>query len=166
MNIESISQPTVLELGLDTLGGCQPARFQPYVALYHDELAARGVAPLPIGVHSPGHVARTDAEAQEEMWPAYREMRDRIGAERGWVPTNRAEYEREIATGSLYVGAPETVAQKIAATARTLGLTRFDLKYSAGRLAHERLMQSIALYGREVMPRVRELLGVSALAAR
>lgn len=146
-----------MPLMLAIIGG-QPARFHPYVELYHDALAERGLKPLPIGVHSPGHIAETDAKAKEQLWPAYRDMRDRIGAERGWPPTNRAEYEREIATGSLYVGAPETVAQKIAATARALGLTRFDMKYSAGRLAHEHLMQSIELYGREVIPRVRELL--------
>ena len=61
-------------------------------------------------------------------------MRNRIGAERGWAPTSRAEFEREIAEGSLYVGSPETVARKIAATVRALGASRFDLKYSAGTL--------------------------------
>jgi alkanesulfonate monooxygenase SsuD/methylene tetrahydromethanopterin reductase-like flavin-dependent oxidoreductase (luciferase family) len=85
-------------------------------------------------------------------------MRNRIGAERGWGPTSRAEFDREIEAGSLYVGTPETVAQKIAATAGALGLTRFDMKYSAGTLAHDKLMRSIELYGREVIPRVRALL--------
>ncbi len=64
-------------------------------------------------------------------------MRDRIGAERGWPPMRRAEFDQEADRGSLYVGSPETVARKIAATARTLGLSRFDLKYSAGPLSHE-----------------------------
>jgi alkanesulfonate monooxygenase SsuD/methylene tetrahydromethanopterin reductase-like flavin-dependent oxidoreductase (luciferase family) len=83
-------------------------------------------------------------------------MRNRIGAERGWPQTSRAEFDRECEAGSLYVGAPDTVAQKIAATVNELGLARFDLKYSAGALAHDRMMHSIELYGREVMPRVRE----------
>ncbi|MET1374832.1 LLM class flavin-dependent oxidoreductase, partial [Staphylococcus aureus] len=65
-------------------------------------------------------------------------MRDRIGAERGWGRMTRREYDSEIEHGSLYVGSPETVARKIAATAGALGLARFDLKYSAGPLAHER----------------------------
>ena len=146
-----------LPLMLAAIGG-DPARFRPFVELYHRELAARGVAPLPVGMHSPGYVAATDAEAREALWPAYREMRNRIGAERGWGPTSRAEYEREIAVGSLYVGAPETVARKIAAAARALGLARFDLKYSMGALTHDALLRSIELYGREVVPRVRELL--------
>jgi hypothetical protein len=33
------------------------------------------------------------------------------------------------------------------------------MKYSAGTLAHDKLMRSIELYGRDVIPRVRELLG-------
>jgi alkanesulfonate monooxygenase SsuD/methylene tetrahydromethanopterin reductase-like flavin-dependent oxidoreductase (luciferase family) len=86
-------------------------------------------------------------------------MRDRIGGERGWAPASRAEFDREIEQGSLYVGAPETVAAKIAATVRSLGVARFDLKYSAGSLSHKWMMRSIELYGRTVIPRVRELLG-------
>jgi alkanesulfonate monooxygenase SsuD/methylene tetrahydromethanopterin reductase-like flavin-dependent oxidoreductase (luciferase family) len=85
-------------------------------------------------------------------------MRNRIGAERGWPPTSRAEFDREISAGSLYVGSPETVARKIAATVRALGASRFDLKYSNGTLRHELMLRSIELYGHEVIPRVRRLL--------
>ena len=152
-----------LPLMLAIIGG-SPRRFAPYVALYHRELAQRGLAPLPVGVHSPGHVAETDAQARDELWPAYREMRDRIGGERGWGPTSRAEFEQEADAGSLYVGSPETVARRIADTARALGLARFDLKYSSGPLAHETMLQSIALYGREVIPRVRALLTAAPAA--
>ena len=60
--------------------------------------------------------------------------------------------------GALYVGSPETVAQKIAANLTALGATRFDLKYGMGGLAHEALMTDIELYGTQVIPRVRELL--------
>jgi hypothetical protein len=95
---------------------------------------------------------------RDELWPHYQVMRNRISSERGWPPTNPAEFEREIAIGSLYVGSPETVAQKIAATVHAPGASRFDLKYSAGTLPHERMMRSIELYGHEVIPRARRLL--------
>jgi alkanesulfonate monooxygenase SsuD/methylene tetrahydromethanopterin reductase-like flavin-dependent oxidoreductase (luciferase family) len=144
-------------LTLAIIGG-DPRRFAPYVELYHRALAQLGSEPLPVGVHSPGHVAETDAKAREELWPPYQVMRNRIGAERGWPPTSRAEFDREISAGSLYVGSPETVARKIAATVRALGASRFDLKYSNGTLPHELLLRSIELYGREVIPRVRQLL--------
>jgi alkanesulfonate monooxygenase SsuD/methylene tetrahydromethanopterin reductase-like flavin-dependent oxidoreductase (luciferase family) len=103
-------------------------------------------------------VAESDQAAREELWPHYEVMRNRIGAERGWPRSSRAEFDREVETGSLYVGSPETVARKIAATVTTLGAARFDFKYSAGTLPHEAMMRSIELYGREVMPRVRELV--------
>jgi probable LLM family oxidoreductase len=146
-----------MPLMLAIIGG-SPLRFAPYIDLYYRALAQRGLDSLPIGVHSPGHIADTDEQAREDLWPSWREMRNRIGAERGWGPTSRVEFDREIAAGSLYVGAPETVAQKIAATSQALGISRFDMKYSAGTLAHDKLMRSIELYGREVIPRVRELL--------
>ena len=149
-------------LTLAIIGG-DPRRFAPYVELYHRALRQLGSTLLPVGVHSPGHIAESDAKAREELWPHYQVMRNRIGSERGWPPTTRAEYEREIAVGSLYVGAPDTVARKIAATVQALGASRFDLKYSAGTLPHDAMLRTIELYGREVIPQVRELLaGVPA----
>lgn len=142
---------------LAIIGG-DPARFEPYVDLYHRALTELGQPTLPVGVHSPGHIADTDEQAREELWPDFAVMRNRIGAERGWGPTSRAEFDQEADAGSLYVGSPETVARKISATATTLGLDRFDLKYSAGPLPHEKLMRSIELYGTKVIPMVRDLL--------
>jgi len=148
-------------LTLAIIGG-DPRRFVPYVELYHQALARLGFGARPVAVHSPGHVAATDAEAREQLWPAYEVMRNRIGAERGWGPTSRAEFDREVEAGSLYVGSPETVARKIAAAVRALGASRFALKYGAGTLRHELLLRNIELYGREVIPRVRRLLAGAA----
>lgn len=150
-----------LPLMLAIIGG-DPNRFLPYTDLYHRALEQFGQPPRPIGVHSPGFVADTDDEAKEILWPYYKESRDRIGAERGWPPVTRTSYEREASTaGSLYVGSPETVARKIAKTVSTLGVDRFDLKYSSGRLPHDLLMRNIELYGTKVIPMVRELLQMS-----
>jgi probable LLM family oxidoreductase len=146
-----------LPLMLAIIGG-DPKRFRPYVDLYHRAYQQLGKPAQPIGVHSPGYVAETDAQAREEFWPDYKRMRDRIGAERGWPPMGRAEFDREVEHGALFLGAPETVARKIAATVKALGLARFDLKYSAGPLAHEKLMRCIELYGSKVIPLAREML--------
>ena len=110
-------------------------------------------------MHSPGHVADTDEQAREDAWPHYQAMMTRIGAERGWPPASRAQFEREIGPwGALCIGSPETVAEKIVNTVKVLDLARFDLKYSSGTLPHDKLMRSIELFGTRVMPRVRELL--------
>src|SRR5208282_2815219 len=144
-------------LALAIIGG-DPKRFRTYVELYQRAFAQLGRPVKPIAVHSPGYVADTDEQAREEFWPAYKGMHDRIGAERGWPPMARAAFDQETDRGSLYVGSPETVARKIAATAKALRIARFDLKYSAGTLAHEKTMRCIALYGEKVMPLVREML--------
>jgi probable LLM family oxidoreductase len=146
-----------LPLMLAVIGG-EPGRFAPYVDLYHRALTQFGKGDVPVGIHSPGFVADTDQEAQDQYWPHHFAMNSQIGRERGWAPQTRDGFEHEVDRGSLYVGAPETVAQKIAATIRSLGVSRFDLKYSAGTLPHELSMRSIELYGTVVVPRVRELL--------
>ena len=145
-------------LALAIIGG-EPKRFRPYVELYQRAFAQLGRPVKPIAVHSPGYIAETDEQAREEFWPAYKGMHDRIGAERGWPPIERAQFDQEVTHGALHVGAPETVARKIAATAKALGIARFDMKYSAGTLAHEKLMRCIELYGRKVVPMVRDMLG-------
>ena len=147
-----------LPLMLAIIGG-NPERFSPWVDLYHRSLGQFGHGTRPVGAHSPGHVAATDEEAKEQSWPHYAAMFSRIGAERGWPPVSRAQFDRETGpAGALCVGAPDTVAKKIANTVRALRLSRFDMKYSSGTLPHELLMTSIELYATEVVPRVNALL--------
>jgi probable LLM family oxidoreductase len=146
-------------LALAIIGG-PPDRFAAYSDLFSRALEEFGRPPLPVMVHSPGHVAATDEAAKAEFWPRWRDIMTAMAAERGFaIPTERS-FERETGPhGALYVGSPETVAQKIAANLRALSATRFDLKYGMPGLTHEQLMTNIELYGGKVIPRVRELLG-------
>jgi probable LLM family oxidoreductase len=145
-------------LMLAIIGG-PPARFAPFAALFQQALVRYGRAPLPVGVHGPGHVAPTDEQAREEFWPHWRELIRLVAVERGFaIPTEESFADEIGPRGALYVGSPETVSQKIATNLRTLGATRFDLKYGAGGLPHETIMANIELFGREVIPRVRELM--------
>jgi probable LLM family oxidoreductase len=147
-----------LPLMLAIIGG-SPTRFSSYSDLYRQSLEKFNKPLQPIGVHSPGHVAETDEQAKEEIWPHYAGLMNRIGAERGWQPIGRAHFEREAGPdGALFVGAPDTVAAKIVRTMKALGLSRFDLKYSNGTLPHDKLMKSIELYGTRVAPIVRDAL--------
>ena len=149
-----------MPLMLAIIGG--PAgRFAPFADLYREanaQLAGTDAPRLPIAVHSPGFVAETDAKAAELSVRHWLVNRNQIGRERGWGDATEADFHREVRSGAMYVGSPETVAQKIATTVRTLGLDRFDLKYASGPTPHEDLMTCIDLYGRKVIPRVRELL--------
>ncbi|MCM3659465.1 LLM class flavin-dependent oxidoreductase [Georgenia satyanarayanai] len=142
---------------LAVIGG-EPSRFVPFADLYRRALNELGQPELPVGVHAPGFVAATDEQARELMFPHFKANRDRIGAERGWGPTTRMQFDMEVENGAVFAGSPETVAQKIAKTVRQLGLSRFDLKYSNGPMPHRHSLEAIRLYGTEVIPRVRELL--------
>ena len=146
-------------LQLAIIGG--PAgQFKPFVDLYHRALNEFGQrTDLPVAVHSPGHIADTDDLAAEQLFPHFKDNRDRIGQERGWGAVGRDEFENELEHGALYVGSPETVAAKIAATIKQLGVQRFDLKYANGPMPHSQLMRSIELYATRVVPLVRDMLG-------
>jgi probable LLM family oxidoreductase len=145
-------------LMLAIIGG-NPARFAPFSQLFRRALETLGEPQLPVGIHSPGHVASTDHKAQSEFWPRYLEVIRHVSATRGFpIPTPESFAYEVGPRGALYVGSPETVAQKIAANLKVLGANRFDLKYGMGGLSHEALMTNIELYGTQVIPRVRELL--------
>jgi alkanesulfonate monooxygenase SsuD/methylene tetrahydromethanopterin reductase-like flavin-dependent oxidoreductase (luciferase family) len=131
---------------------------QPFIELYRQAFERLGRPTQPIGVHSTGYVADTDDQAREEFWTDYKRFRDRIGAERGWPPIDRAKFVVEADRGALYVGSPDSIARKIAKTAEALKISRFDLKYSVGAIGHDKLKRSIELFGRKVVPKVRDML--------
>jgi probable LLM family oxidoreductase len=142
--------------------GGRPQRFAGNVELYLRALDQFGHPAQPIGQHSLGLVADTDEEAVETWWRYWQPVVAQTAAERGFYAPTRERYEAELTTGALFVGSPETVAQKIAAVARDLRLSRFDLKYDIMRLPRAARTRTIELFGREVAPRVRELLTLEA----
>ncbi|MDO7880792.1 LLM class flavin-dependent oxidoreductase [Salinibacterium soli] len=153
-----------LPLMLAIIGG-QPERFAGHVDLYFRALEQFGMPVQPVGQHSLGLIADTDEEAVETWWTSWQPMVERMSRERGFYPPSRERYELEVATGALFVGSPETVAQKIARVARSLRLNRFDLKYDVLGLDVAARSRTIELLGTEVAPRVRELLTAEAAAA-
>ena len=151
-----------MPLVLAVIGGSPRACVQ-CADLYRGALAELGHGELPIGMHSPGHVAATDELAREQLYPHQAELYTRLGRERGWGPYSQIAFNTAAGPeGAMFVGSPETVARKIAWSITTLGLSRFQLKYSVGALPHEQRLESVRLYGEEVIPRVRELLADSA----
>ena len=146
-----------LPLMLAIIGG-HPTRFAPYVDLYEKALQQFGHPLLPVGMHSLGLVAETDEEAEAAYWPYYRDVIETRGRERGFAPPTPERFQAEILDGALFVGSPETVALKVATAFRALRLSRFDLKYDLTSLPVASRRRTIELFGREVIPRVRELL--------
>lgn len=146
-----------LPVVLAIIGG-DPARFHPYVELYRRAAKRLGNTVHPLAMHSHGFIADTQEEAEAMAWENIKLAFDKIGKTRGWAPMTRDHFNREMATGSMYVGTPEIVAQRIAKAIRTLEVGRFDLVYGAGEQPAAAREHMIELYGTKVIPRVRELL--------
>ncbi len=153
-----------LPLMLAIIGG-QPERFAGHVDLYFRALEQFGMPLQPVGQHALGLIADTDEEAAETWWTVWKPMIESMGKERGFYPPTRERYELELATGALFVGSPETVAQKIVLMTRALRISRFDLKYDIPGLPRSVRARTIELLGSVVAPRVREILAEQTVNA-
>lgn len=150
-----------LPMTLAIIGG-DPARFAVFSQLHRRALAEAGHDPrsAPLAVHGHGFVAETVEEAVEVFYPPYELAMRRIGAERGWSPMSRIAFDAMRGPGgSLVLGRPDDVADKIVRWREILGVERFMLHMSVGTLRHADVLRSIELLGSEVAPRVRKALG-------
>ncbi len=154
-----------LPLMVAIIGG-EPRRFRSSVEVYREAGRRAGHAPeqLTVGVHSPGFLADSTAQAAEEFFPPYARMFSKIGAERGWPPVTRAQFDAtRSATGALLVGDAEAVAQKILYENEVLGgISRMTILLNGGSVPHAKAMRAIELLGTRVAPMVaKELSAVT-----
>ncbi|CAH8711918.1 LLM class flavin-dependent oxidoreductase [Paenibacillus thiaminolyticus] len=144
---------------LAIIGGVKPLDYASQVELYKKAAAEAGhdVTRLPIASHSHGFVAKNQKQAIETFFPSTFARTNVRAAEKGAPPYTRADYDAACSLeGALYVGDPETVAQKIIHLRKHVGVTRFMLHMPHGTMPHEEVMEAIRLFGTEVAPRVRE----------
>lgn len=146
-----------LPLALAIIGG-QPERFAPFVQLYRDSARRAGHDPARLGVSINSHafLADTSQEAADAFFPSYAETMSRIGRERGWPPTTRAQFDASRGPrGALLVGSPEEVIDRILFQHEVFGHTRFMAQMTVGPMPHDRVMRAIELLGTVVAPAVR-----------
>ncbi|MEZ4701046.1 MAG: LLM class flavin-dependent oxidoreductase [Rhodothermales bacterium] len=149
-----------LPLAIAIIGG-QPARFAPLAELYRRAATEAGHDPdtLQLSINSHGFIADTTEDAADQSYPFFAEVMSRIGRERGWPPTTRADFDAQRGpTGALLVGDPQHVIDKILYEHSLFGMTRFLIQFSVGTLPHDQIMRSIELYGTVVAPAVRKAL--------
>ncbi len=153
-----------LPLALAIIGGT-PARYAPLFDLYREAAsrAGRDLSTLKTSINVHGFVADTFAAAADRFFGPQTAVMNRIGAERGWGPTSRAQFDLSTGPeGHLFLGDPETVAAKIVAHHRLFRNDRFVLQMAIGLMPHEQVMRGIELYGTKVAPLVRAALAGSA----
>jgi alkanesulfonate monooxygenase SsuD/methylene tetrahydromethanopterin reductase-like flavin-dependent oxidoreductase (luciferase family) len=86
-------------------------------------------------------------------------MMNRLGRERGWQPIDRMQYDyMKAEKGSLIVGSPQQVIDKILYQHELFKHDRFLAQMSVGPLSHQKIMRSIELFGTKVAPAVRKAL--------
>ncbi len=147
-----------LPLALAIIGG-EPRRFAPLFELYRRAAAQAGHDPATLGtsINVHGFVAETTRRAADIFYQPQAEVMNRIGRERGWGPTSRAQFDLSRGPeGALFVGDPETLAEKIVAMHRLFRNSRFLIQMAIGTMPHLELMKAIELYGTRVAPLVRE----------
>ncbi|MBD8006272.1 LLM class flavin-dependent oxidoreductase [Bacillus norwichensis] len=159
-NTQSVIRAGILGLPLvlAIIGG-RPVQFAPLVEIYKRAAAQSGhdITKLPVASHSHGFVADTTEEAAEKFFPSTQQVMNVLGRERGWGHYSRESFDAARSPeGALYVGDPETVAQKIIHLRKEVGITRFMMHVPLGTMPHDQVMRSIELLGTEVAPLVRE----------
>ncbi len=151
-----------LPLALAIIGG-EPERFAPLVELYREAAKRSGHDPakVPVSINSHGYIADNSKQAADESYPPFAEAMNRIGRERGWPPTNRAQFEASrTLRGASFVGSPDEVVEKILFQHKIFHHQRFLIQFSVGPLPHKGLLRSIELFGTKVAPAVRKELAV------
>lgn len=159
-NTESVIRAGLLGLPLvlAIIGG-RPKQFSPLVQLYKKAAAQAGhdVSKLPIASHSHGFVGESTEEAADKFFPSTQYAMNVIGRERGWGHYSRGSFDMARSLeGALYVGDPDTVAEKIIYLRKNVGITRFMLHCPLGTMPHDDVMCSVELLGTKVAPKVRE----------
>ncbi|MBE9605830.1 LLM class flavin-dependent oxidoreductase [Acetobacteraceae bacterium H6797] len=149
-----------LPLVVAIIGG-QIRQFRPLIDLYREAGRRAGHAPekLEVGVHAVGFLADTKQQALDDLWPYYQDHFGRIGRERGWPPTSRAQFEASCGpSGAYLVGDADEVSAKIIREAAALGgIDRISLVMNGGALMpQEKMLHCIELLGTKVAPRLRE----------
>jgi alkanesulfonate monooxygenase SsuD/methylene tetrahydromethanopterin reductase-like flavin-dependent oxidoreductase (luciferase family) len=138
-NPESAARAGGLGLGmaLAIIGG-MPERFVPFADVFRRAGGTR------LSINSHGYVGDPD-----EFYPAWSEVMTAIGRERGWPPTQRPDFDALVTRrGALVVGSVDDVVEKIRFQHELFGHDRFLMQTSLGAMPHDRVLQSIELFGR------------------
>jgi probable LLM family oxidoreductase len=145
-----------LPLTIAIIGG-QPERFAPLVGLYRETLQRTAQpADLPIAINTHGFVAPSLDEAISTFYSPYATSMSQIGRERGWPPMSPQQFDAlRSPRGSLVIGAPEQVAEKILFQHELFAHDRHLMHFSVGTMPHADVLRAIELFGTEVAPIVR-----------
>src|SRR5437016_10512711 len=150
-----------LPLMVAIIGG-ETRRFRPLIDLYREagNHARHSPDQLRVGLHSPGYVAATTEEAADDFFPGFARAVTEVGKERGWPALTRADFDAQRGPqGSLIIGDPDEVVEKIIRHSKALGgISRVTFQMNAASLPHAKIVRAIELLGKRVAPALRKEL--------
>src|SRR5690625_536043 len=110
-------------------------------------------------INSHGFVGDDSQKTIDDAFPAFAQVMDQIGRERGWPPMTKAQFEASCSLhGANFVGNPEQVIEKILYQHEIFGHQRFLMQLTVGSLPHQKVMRAIELLGTKVAPAVKKAL--------
>lgn len=142
-----------------TIGG-NPKAFRQLVSIYKEVGSRMGHRPeqLKVAAHSWGWLAEDKERAIKDYFYPVKTLVDNISKDRPhWQEMSYDQYLHAVGpNGAIFVGDPDTVADKIISIMEELSLDRFMLHLPVGSMPHDEVMTAIKLYGERVAPKVRE----------
>lgn len=151
-----------LPLNLANIGG-EPARFKPFIDLYRKTGLAAGHAAedLKVAISGHLHVQRDSQRAREAFFSHYSHyMRHNLPQrDVGWAITQSDYAQLASPRGSLFVGSPQEIADKILYEHELFGHQRFLAQIDIGGMPFAKVAQAIELLAGDVLPTVRRALG-------
>jgi len=139
-----------LPMAIGIIGG-MPERFVPLAETF------RRAGGTTLSINSHGYVGDPD-----DFYEPYAEVMTAIGRERGWPPTQRADFDAlRTRRGALVVGSVDEVVEKILSQHELFGHDRFLMQTSLGAMPHDLVLRSIERLA-EVRERVTRTIGRAA----
>ncbi|ATL48700.1 LLM class flavin-dependent oxidoreductase [Chitinophaga caeni] len=149
-----------LPLALAILGG-NPSHFLPFVQRYRQAATQAGhdAAQLQLAINSQFYVAESSEKAADEFYPSYEVLMNRVGKDRGWAPMTREQFEYlRMPEGPLFVGSVDEIVEKLLLQKELFNNTRFLAQLVKGYIPHEKVLNTIELFGNQVIPKVKAAL--------
>ncbi len=144
-----------LPMALAIIGG-NPENFRQFADIHQQAAVQNGHEYPGLSINSHGFIAESAQEARDTAYPAFKQVMDNLGRERGWPPMSREQFEASCGLeGANFIGSPDEVIEKILYQHEIFGHDRFMLQMTVGSIPHDKVMKSIELFATEVAPVIR-----------
>src|SRR5690606_23619133 len=118
-----------------------------------------GMKDFQVGVHMHSFVGDDSGSVADKYYPIYAAQMNGRGASRDWPPYQRQQYDVGGSShGHQVVGDVIRCVEKILHIIEVFGLTPFSAHMDVGSPDHTDMMKAIELYGKKIVPKVKDAL--------